>query len=130
MALRKAIGSTTRLDIGEGDWLEVRQDIDKRTRNKLASHLPSRIIGEVAEEERRLTTGEAVELQTGLFAALVVAWSADVPATIDEYLSLEPEDADRIDAALAEHWKSLQPTKQEAKAAFRPRGAAREGSAN
>jgi hypothetical protein len=130
MALKKASLGTTRLDIGEGDWLEVRTDISKRERNKLATYLPDRMVGDSSEEERRLTTGEAVELQTGLFAALVVGWSAELPCTVEEYLSLEPEDTDRIDTALAEHWKSLQPTKAEAKAAFRPRGAAREGSAN
>lgn len=130
MALKKASGATTRLDIGDGDWLEVRTDIAKRERNKVAAYLPDRMIGDVPEEERRLSTGEAVNLQTGLFSALVVAWSADLPCTVDEYLSLEPEDADRIDSALAEHWRAIQPTKEEGKAAFRDGGAARKRAAD
>lgn len=130
MALKKASLATKTLDIGEGDWLEVRTDIAKRERNKVASYLPDRFVGEQEDGERTLSTGEAVNLQTGLFAALVVAWSSDAPCTIEEYLSLEPEDADRIDVALADHWKSIQPTKAEAKAAFRPRGAARKGSSD
>ena len=130
MALKKANLGTTRLDIGDDDWLEVRTDISKRERNRVAAYMPARMIGDLPEEERKLTTGEAVELQTGLFSALVTAWSADQPCTVEEYLSLEPEDADRIDKALADHWASIQPTKAEATAAFRHRGAARARSAD
>lgn len=129
MALKKASLATTRLDIGEGDWLEVRTDISKRERNKLAAYLPDRLVG-AGEENSSLSTAEAVNLQSGLFAALVTAWSSDAPCTVDEYLDLEPSDADRIDGALAEHWQGLQPTKAEAKAAFRDGRAARKGSSN
>ena len=130
MALKKASTETTQIPLGEGDYIIVRNQVSKRVRNAVAAHLPARIIGMAEDETPTLTTGEATELQTGLFEALVVGWSADAPATIDEYLDLEPEDADRIDKALAEHWQTLQPTKAEGKAAFRHGRAPRKGASN
>lgn len=117
MALRKASVESKRIDLAtEGDWIEVRTDIAKRDFNRFIKYLPGRDVG----EDGRLTPAEAVELQAGMFEALVVAWSLPDPATVEEYLALSNEGASELDEVLAEHFKSLQPTKQEEKVGFRP----------
>lgn len=115
--LRTASTETKRIDLGEGDYLDVRVEISKRDFNRFIAYLPGRSVG----EEERLTPSEATELQKGMFEALVVGWSLDTPATIDAYENLASEGATAIDTALAEHFQTLTPSKQEEKAAFRPR---------
>jgi len=115
--LRKASTETKTIPLGdEGDFIVVRAEIAKRDFNRFINYLPGRTV----EKDEKLTPGEAVELQTGMFEALVVSWSLDAPATVEEYLALETEGAAAIDSALAEHFQSLTPTKQEEKVAFRP----------
>ena len=115
--LRKASTETTTIPLGdEGDFIVVRAEIAKRDFNRFISYLPGRSVS----EEDKLTPREATELQTGMFEALVTGWSLDVPATVEEYLALETEGAAAIDAALAEHFSTLTPSKQEEKVGFRP----------
>lgn len=104
------------------DWVKVRTDVAKRDFNRFIAFLPGR---EMSDDDK-LTAPEAVELQNGMFELLVVGWSmveedgTPVPATLDEYLALSNDASQALDTALAEHFKSLQPTKAEEKAAFRP----------
>ena len=114
--LRRANTETKQIDLGEGDFITVRMDISKRDFNRFVAYLPSRTVS----EEEGMTAREATELQKGLFETLVVGWSLDVPPSITAYEELSNEGATAIDTALAEHFKSLQPDKQEEKVAFRP----------
>lgn len=102
---------------GEEDYVEVRTDISKRDFNRFIAFLPARTVS----EEEGMTPSEATELQKGLFETLVTGWSLDTPATVEEYEGLSNEGASEIDTALAEHFKSLQPSKQEEKVGFRPK---------
>lgn len=104
-------------DPAEGeDFVEVRLEIAKRDFNRFISYLPAR---EVTKEAGMVPT-EATELQKGLFETLVTGWSLAEEPTVETYESLENEGATAIDTALAEHFKTLQPTKQEEKVGFRP----------
>lgn len=120
--LRKASVDTTRIYLGdeaEGedrDWIEVRTEIAKRDFNRFIKYLPGRAVS----DDEKLTPAEAVELQKGMFEALVVGWSLPQRPTIEEYEGLGTEGASAIDAVLAEHFNSLTPSKQEEKVAFRP----------
>lgn len=114
--LRRATTETQKIELGEGDFIVVRMDISKRDFNRFVSYLPSRTVS----EDNGMTPSEATELQKGLFETLVTAWSLDEEPTVEAYENLSNEGAAVIDTALAEHFKSLQPSKQEEKAAFRP----------
>lgn len=115
--LRQAATTTTRIPLGdEGDWIDVRDEIAKADFNRFIKYLPGREI----DEKSKLSPAEATELQKGMFEALVVAWSSDLPCGVDGYLTLGTEGANAVDAALAEHFKKLTPTKEEEKAGFRP----------
>lgn len=117
MALRLASADTVDLPLSDGDWVRVRTEIAKRDFNKFIKYMPGR---EVSKDnpDTKLTPAEAVELQTGMFEALVVAWSAPMPATVESYLNLGTESAGELDEALANHFKSLTPSKEEEKAGF------------
>lgn len=110
--LRLAKTDTKRIELPEGDWIDVRADISKRDFNRLISFMPDREVS----EEAGLLPAEAMEFQKGLFEALVVGWSADVPPTIDNYLALSNDAGQEIDRLLAEHFASLTPTRAEGNA--------------
>jgi hypothetical protein len=115
--LRKASVETKRLPLGEdGDYIEVRTEISKRDFNRFIGFMPAREV----TESTGMTAVEALELQKGLFEVLVTGWSLEEPATVEAYEGLENEGATAIDTALAEHFKSLSPSKAEEKAGFRP----------
>ena len=114
--LRRASTETKQIDLDEGDFVVVRMDISKRDFNRFIAYLPGRTVS----EEDGMTPSEATELQKGLFETLVTAWSLDTEPTVEAYMDLSNEGATAIDTVLAEHFKSLQPTKQEEKAGFRP----------
>lgn len=99
------------------DFIEVRLEIAKRDFNRFISYLPGREV----TKESGMTPAEATELQKGFFETLVTGWSLDTEPTVDEYEGLENEGATAIDTALAEHFKTLQPSKQEEKVGFRPK---------
>ena|SRR5687768_13616507 len=98
------------------DFIVVRLDISKRDFNRFVSYLPGRTVS----EESGMTPAEATELQKGLFETLVTGWSLEEAPTVNAYEELSNEGATEIDTALAEHFKSLQPSKQEEKVGFRP----------
>lgn len=114
--LRRASAETKRIDLGEGDWLDVRMEISKRDFNRFVAFMPGREVS----EDAGITAAEATELQKGMFEALVVGWSLDEAPSVEAYEGLVSEGAAAIDTALAEHFQSLQPTKAEEKAGFRP----------
>jgi len=114
--LRRASTETKQIDLGEGDFIVVRMDISKRDFNRFIAYLPGREV----TKDSGMTPSEATELQKGLFETLVTAWSLEEEPTVEAYENLSNEGATAIDSALAEHFKSLQPTKQEEKAGFRP----------
>lgn len=98
------------------DFIEVRVDIAKRDFNRFIAYLPGREV----TKDSGMTPAEATELQKGLFETLVTGWSLEEQATVEAYESLSNEGATVIDTALAEHFKTLQPSKQEEKVGFRP----------
>lgn len=104
MALRLAKTSITRIDLGENDFLEVVEDISKGDFNALVAAMPQDV-----DEEKGLTPVQGTEFQAALFETLVKGWSLDVPPTPDNYLLLDRQSSDRIDAVLVEHFGSLTP---------------------
>lgn len=108
--LRKASQATKRIELGDGDWVEVKEEIAKRDRNRLFSKMPNR----PDVEETGFTITEGMQFQSDLFETLVVAWSLDDPCTVENYLDLDPKGTDIIDEKLAEHFQTMLPTKAEA----------------
>jgi hypothetical protein len=112
--LRLAKSDSKRIELGEGDWIEVLADISKRTFNEIAVSMPTDIA------DNGLTVQQAVDFQRGLFDVFVKAWSLDVPATVDNYDLLSRESADAIDMAVAKHFEALTPSQTESSKSERP----------
>jgi hypothetical protein len=107
--LKFASAETTRLDLGDGDWLDVRSDVSKRDFNNLIKKMPQDI-----DPSGKVTMGQATDLGVALFDTLVTGWSFEgEDATVDNYLRLNRAAADVIDSKLGEHFSSLTPTKEE-----------------
>lgn len=115
MGLRFASTTTERIDLGEGDWIEARSEISKGTFKKIMQLMPQKELRDTKDDKQTLTLtqGEAVEYQSALFGALVVAWSLPDPPTVEAYERLENESASVIDKALGEHFGKLSPSKEE-----------------
>lgn len=113
--LRFAAEGAVRLDLGEGDWVEVREEISKGTFRRIMQTMPQKELDPKAGEKvsLKLTQGEAVDYQCTLFEALVTGWSMDVPATVENYLKLDTDSAGAIDGALAQHFTGMTPEKEE-----------------
>lgn len=107
--LRLASGDTKRLDLGDGDYLEVSADLSKRQFNELMSYMPNRTVS----EESGLTPTEGAEFTRGLFTAFVKGWSLPDEPTIENYDRLATEAASIVDTALVEHFRELTPTDDE-----------------
>jgi hypothetical protein len=102
------------------DWIEVRETMSKRELNFIQTHLPPGLIDLQNEETRNDAKAAAIlvihtspEFAAILFEALVVGWSLPVPATINNYLSLESKAASWIDNELMSHYVGSQTTKDE-----------------
>ena len=112
MALKRTSGESTRIELADGDWVEVRTDISKRSMNRLMSYFPSRSQEDI--KENGITTEEGLEFQTGLFEVLVTAWSVDDSPSVGTYLELEAGDGvAELDEKLANHFEALMPSKEE-----------------
>lgn len=122
--LKFASEETKQLDLGEGDYVEVRADLSKRVFNNLVSSMPNREIS----EEKGLTLEEGLKFQQSLFEALVTGWSLPENPTLDAYLNLVRPAADAIDTALAAHFNGMQPTADEVSKVSTLRGTSRKGS--
>ena len=111
MGLRLATRETKRIDIGDGDWIEVTSDISKRDFLRIITSMPeSAVKEEVKEGEEakvKLNIADASHFQQLLFDVLVQSWSLDVPPSIEAYLDLAREGADSVDAALVDHFKEV-----------------------
>lgn len=115
MGLKFASARGIRLDLGEGAWVEVVEEISKGTFRRIMQSMPQKELrpGDGERQSLVLTQGEAVEYQCALFESLVVGWSADVPANIENYLKLDNESANAIDKALADHFAQMTPDQDE-----------------
>lgn len=102
MALRLASTEVKRLDLGDGDWVDVASDISKRDFNRLAREMP-----ETLSDDDSLTLGQATDLTQTLFEIFVKAWSLPVPVDREQYLSLASDSAAALDAAVMTHFNSL-----------------------
>lgn len=111
MALRLADESTKKIDLGDGDWVKVREDISKRSMNRLIARMPKRTKEEV--EKDGLSISEGLEFQVGVFEALVTEWSLPVPPTAEAYLNIKREDVETLDELLVKHFEALMPSKEE-----------------
>jgi tRNA isopentenyl-2-thiomethyl-A-37 hydroxylase MiaE len=109
--LRTASTETKTIMLDEEDFIKVRADLSKREFNELVSHMPSG----VAKDGEGLSLADATKFQEYLFGALVVGWSLDVPATVEEYNNLSAEAGQEIDVKLGEHFESLLPSSAEGK---------------
>jgi len=119
--LRLANSNSKRISIGDdGDYVEVREDIDKKTFNAIILAMP-----EGAAESGSLSVGEALNFSKFLFDIFVTGWSLDVPPTLDNYELLSRESADAIDTVVAKHFESLTPNKEESKSGEGPSGSGR-----
>lgn len=106
-------GSKT-LDLGEGDFLEVREGVSKKQFRSLLDKLP-----EEWDSDKGFTPGQADDFSTALFDMLVIDWSlvdeegAKVPASVDNYVNLERGAAATVDVKLVEHFNELTPSTEE-----------------
>jgi tRNA isopentenyl-2-thiomethyl-A-37 hydroxylase MiaE len=109
--LRTASTATKDILLDETDYIKVRADLSKRDFNDLVTHMPQG----VEKDGTGLSLADATKFQEYLFGALVVGWSLDVPATVEEYNNLSADAGQAIDAKLGEHFESLLPTSAEGK---------------
>lgn len=107
--LRLASGDIVKLDLGDGDYLEVLNDLSKRQFNELMAHMPDRAVS----EDSGLTPSEGIEFTRGLFEALVRGWSLSEPADVEHYDALASDAAAAVDNALIEHFGRLSPSDDE-----------------
>lgn len=106
--LKLASKETTRLDLGEDDFLEVRQSVSKRDFRLLLDKLP-----DSWGEDSKFTPGQMDDFSTALFEMICVGWSLDDPCNVENYLELERGAAAAVDAALIEHFNGLTPSQEE-----------------
>lgn len=116
MALRRASTGTTKLDLGDGDFLEVAEEISKKEWNRLVAAMPA----SVAEDG--LTPAQGTQFQTAIFEIFVRGWSSDAPVSVEEYLALDTESAQAVDNALMEHFNNITVKPEETKRRRNSRG--------
>lgn len=110
--LRLANDETKKITLGDdpNEFIVVKSDISKRQFIQLIKSMP-----EGVTDENPITLDQGVAFQTTLFDTFIVDWSlSDVPATVDNYLNLSREAAEAVDEAIAKHFESLTPSKDEA----------------
>ncbi len=103
--LKLASEATDKLDLGEGDFLEVRAGVSKREFRSLLETLP--------DNWDNMTPAQADEFSTQLFKLLVRGWSLDVEANEENYQLLESNAASSVDSALIKHFNGLTPSAEE-----------------
>lgn len=107
--LRFASADTVRLDLGDGDYLEVKSDISKRDFNNLVKKMPQDI-----DAEQGIRPGQATDMGIALFDTLVVGWSFEgEEASVENYLRLPRASADLIDSKLGDHFSGLTPEEED-----------------
>jgi len=109
MGVLKLVSSETKtLDLGEGDFLEVRESVSKKQFRTLLDKLPGDW-----DSDKGFTPGQADDFSTALFEMIVTGWSLDVPAEVENYMNLERSAAAVVDTALIEHFNGLTPSTEE-----------------
>jgi hypothetical protein len=110
MGFRIVPRSTDKIDMGDGDYIEVRKGLSKGDFRKILERLPD----DFSDENKGFNPAEAEEFTTGVFDALVVSWSAKdeegkaIPATLESYLTLlDRETAQEVDLKLFEYFNAL-----------------------
>lgn len=116
--LRLVSASTKKIDLGEeGDWIEVKSDISKQAFVDLLSSLPNDVTN--AEGGSDLSIAQAMEFQKNLFETFIVDWSVvdekgkKVAASVENYLQLGRAAAEVVDTAIAAHFDTLTPSKDD-----------------
>jgi hypothetical protein len=107
--LKFASKETKRIELGDGDWIEVKSDLSKKSFNELLAAMPNRQV----TEEDGLTLTEGLKFAEALFESLVTAWSVPQAATLENYLELDQTAAQAVDAKLIEHFGEISPSKDE-----------------
>lgn len=114
MALRLVSNAPERIDLGDGDWLDVRSDISKKQFNTLLKSLP-----EGFGDDNSFTPGESDDFVAAIFEAFILDWSLvdeageAVPATRENYDNLTREAATIVDTAIMEHFNAQSATDEE-----------------
>lgn len=109
MGVLKLASTTTKtLDLGEGDFLEVREGISKRDFRYLLDKLPEDFDG-----DKGFTPGQADDFSTALFQMLVKGWSLPEEPTVENYLGLDRSAVVVVDTALVGHFNDLSPSQEE-----------------
>ena len=106
--LRLASEATTKIDLGDGDFIVVKSDISKRTFNAIIAAMPD------VPEGGNITISQSLDFAARLFEVFVVDWSLDAPCTKESYLDLSREAADAVDTAVARHFEGLTPNRDDA----------------
>lgn len=97
------LDAVKRIEHESGDWIDVRANLSKRDINRILTTLPQELLNGTGQVTFQAAVGSA----EALFAALLVGWSLEVPATVENYLNLDGEPAAWIDQKLFEHFNSL-----------------------
>lgn len=115
MGFRIIPRQTKKIDLGDGDFIEVRTGLSKKDFRRVLEHLP-----EDFSDDKEFNPSEADEFTIGVFEALVVGWSATdedgeaLAPTVDNYLTrLDRSSSSAVDLALFEHFNSLDLNKDE-----------------
>lgn len=112
MALRLASNKTTRIKIGDEDYIDVLSDISRRQFSELMRIVP---------RQEELSVEDAEGFTVALFSLFVKGWSVTdedgtpVAPTEENYYALSREASGLVDNAVIEHFNSLTPTSQEQK---------------
>ena len=108
--------SVEKIDMGDGDYLEVRKGLSKDNFRKVLDRLPE----DYSDSNSTFNIREANDFTTGLFDALVTGWSAKdedgnpLPATVESYLTdLDRDTATAVDLALFEYFNGMGLTEEE-----------------
>jgi hypothetical protein len=109
MGFRVVPKATNKIDMGDGDFIEVKAGLTKGDFRKVLERLPDDFKGDAD-----FNPLEADQFTVGIFDALVVSWTAKdedgnpVPATIDGYMNvLDRATASAVDLALFEYFNNL-----------------------
>lgn len=98
--LRLASQETRRIDLGDGDYLDVRKELSKNDYHKLLVRMPD----DFGQENRDWRAAEIDDFMTALFETYVTGWSLPVPPTVENYLDLERAAATAVDSAISASW--------------------------
>ena len=106
--------ATKTIELSNGESIEVRTEVSRGIRNKFVPYMPQRQVDKAED----ITPTEGIQMQQGLFLALIVGWTAvdengkPLPPTAENY-DLMTDGIEELDEALANHFASLFPTEEE-----------------